>query len=103
EDDIGNTGLAAVVSEKIAAARTAHALHEPALSQHGEKLLEVGQRNFLPFGDLGERNRVALAVLGEIDHCHNCVPAFGAQPHDPSSGGLCPPQSSSLPLPPELA
>src|SRR5260370_3978392 len=81
EDNIGDTGLAAVVSEKIAAARTSYALDEAALAQHGEELLEIGQRNFLPFGDLGERDRVTVAVLGEIDHCHDGIASLGAQPH----------------------
>src|SRR6202035_437288 len=67
----------------ITAARTAHALDEPILAQHCEELLEVGERDFLSFGDFGERDRVATAVLGKIDHCHYRVAPLGAQPHFP--------------------
>src|SRR6266436_7873736 len=104
EDNIGDAGLAAVVREKITAARTSDALDEAALPQHREELLEVGQRNFLPFGDLGERDGVSAAVLGEIDHCHDGIASLGAQPHGsvlrrPKSNS----QPSSLPLPPDVA
>ena len=34
-------------------------------------------------GNLGERYRVAGAVLGEVDHCHHGVTSLGAQPHRP--------------------
>jgi hypothetical protein len=43
EDNVGDAGLAAAMGEKIAAARAAHAFDEPALAQHGEELLEIGQ------------------------------------------------------------
>ena len=81
QNNVGNPGLAAVVRQQITAARAAHALDEPILAQHREELLEVGQRDFLPFGDFGERDRVATAVLGKIDHCHHRVASLGAQPH----------------------
>ena len=84
EDDVGDAGVVAVMREQIAAARPAHALDETAAAQLGEKLLEIGQRNLLPLGDLGERDRPAVAVPGEIDHRHHRVAALV-----PSFIGLC--------------
>src|SRR5205085_4401999 len=91
------------VRQQITAARAAHALHEPILAKHREELLEVGQRDFLPFGDFGERDRVATAVLGKVNHCHHRVAPLGAQPHFPVLKLLSRPQSLSVPFPPELA
>src|SRR5215471_1311878 len=82
ENDVGNSGLAAVASQQIPAAWTAHAGDEAGLAQHRKELLEVRQRYLLPFGDLGERNWVAVGVLGEIDHCHDGISPLGAQSHD---------------------
>src|SRR5438094_6298691 len=67
--------------QEIAAARPAHAVDKAALAQLGEELLEIGQRNLLPRGDVGERHRPLAAALGEIDHRHDRVAAFGAELH----------------------
>src|SRR6516165_3632060 len=82
EDDVCNARLTAVAGQKIAATRTTDAPDETALAQEGEQLLEIGQRDLLPFSDLRERNWIAAGVLGEIDHCHDGIPPLGAQPHD---------------------
>src|SRR5580700_10220338 len=83
QNNVGNARVAAVPRQQITAARTAHALDEPILAQHCEELLEVGERDFLSFGDFGERDRVATAVLGKINHRHHRVAPLGAQPHFP--------------------
>ena len=69
------------MSQAVAAARPAHALDEAALAQPREELLEIGERNLLSLGDLGERDGLAAAVLGEVDHRHHRVASLGAQPH----------------------
>src|SRR5262245_33384032 len=81
KNDVGNASLGAVMRQKVAAARTAHALDEPALAQEREELLKVGERDLLPLGNLRERDRSASAMLCEIDHSHHRIAAFGAQPH----------------------
>src|SRR5437867_7213697 len=50
-DDVGDPRLVAVVREEIAAAWPAHAADQPAATQFGEQLFEVGQRDLLPGGD----------------------------------------------------
>src|SRR5258708_11614856 len=81
QDNVRDSRLAGGESEEVAATRAAHAAHQPALAQPGEELFEVGQRDFLAIGDLGERHRIAVAMLGEIDHRHDGVASLGAQPH----------------------
>src|SRR5262249_24427301 len=67
KDDVGDPRLRRGMSQAVAAARPAHALDEAALAQPREELLEIGERNLLPLGDLGERDGLAAAVLGEVD------------------------------------
>ena len=43
--------------------------------------VEIGQRDLLALGDLGERDRVAVAVPRQVDHRHDRVAAFGAELH----------------------
>src|SRR5437764_14015635 len=83
EDNVGNSDLGPIMGEKIPSTWTSYAFHEPAFAQHGKELLEIGQRNLLPLGDLGERDRFAYSVLREIDHRHDGVAALSAQPHRP--------------------
>jgi len=42
EDDVGDANIAPVMGEQITAARTAHALDQPASAQHCEQLFEIG-------------------------------------------------------------
>src|SRR5438067_921550 len=69
------------MGQQIAAAGAAHALDQAAAAQFGKQLLEIRERDFLPLGDFGKRDRVAVAVPGEIDHRHYRIAAFGAEPH----------------------
>src|SRR5512146_1159812 len=70
EDDVGNARSGRAMRQKIAAARATHALDEIGAAQLGKKLLEIGKRD-----------RLARAMLGEIDHSHHRVTPLGAQPH----------------------
>src|SRR3546814_10831177 len=79
EDHIRNPRLVGRARQQIAAARTTHAVDQPAAPQLGEKLLAIGARDFLTLGDLGQSQRLALAVVREIDERHHAVPAFGAE------------------------
>src|SRR5512146_511040 len=81
EDDVGNARSGRAMRQKIAAARATHALDEIGAAQLGKKLLEIGKRDFLALGDLGKGDRLARAMLGEIDHSHHRVTPLGAQPH----------------------
>src|SRR5690348_3709282 len=81
KDNIGNARSGRAMREEIAAARAAHALDEVGAAQLRKQLLEIGERDFLTLGDLGEGDRLARAVLGEIDHGHHRVTPLRAQPH----------------------
>src|SRR5260370_9523593 len=84
EDDVGDARLVGAMTEEIAAAGAAHALDQARGAQLGEELLEIGQGDLLPLGDLGERDRAALAVLGEVDHRHPRLAPPRAEPHGPA-------------------
>ena len=61
-DDLGHRDLVGGAGEQVAAARAAPALDQPRLAQAGDEVLEVGQRQPVRLGDLGERDgRVAVA------------------------------------------
>src|SRR5712691_11326082 len=81
DDNVGNPDLVAVMPQAIAAAGPAHAADQATAPQLGKELLEIGERDLLPFGDLGERDRVAAAVPGEVDHRHHRIAAPGADLH----------------------
>ena len=57
EDDVGDARPVGAVRQEIAAARAAHALDQPADAQLGEELLEIGERDLLALGDLGQARR----------------------------------------------
>jgi hypothetical protein len=65
------------------AARAPRADHQAATAQPREKLLEIGQRNFLPLSNFVQRHRLPVSEPRQIDHCHNRITALGAQIHDP--------------------
>ena len=62
-----------------AAAR--HLSFKAAATELGEQLLEIGQGNALPLGDVGEGHRPALRVQRKIEHGSHGVTAFGGQSH----------------------
>ena len=81
QDDFRDPRLGRAARQPIAAARTAHALHQAGAPQPGKKLLQIGQRDFLPGRDIGQRHRLGLRMTRQIDHRHDGVTAFGAELH----------------------
>ena len=58
-DDVGDAQFAGGTRQAIAAARAAHAGHQSAAPQLGEKLFQIGQRNVLALGDVGQATGLA--------------------------------------------
>ena len=54
--DLGHRDVFGRAGEQVAPARAAPALDEPGLAQPGHEVLEVGQREPIGLGDVGERN-----------------------------------------------
>ena len=54
QHDLGHHRLVRALGQPIAAARTAHALHQPAFAQPREQLFQITERNLLTRGDLGQ-------------------------------------------------
>ncbi|MNC42465.1 hypothetical protein D3C75_912810 [compost metagenome] len=80
-DDLGHVDAGHLARQLIAAAGAAHAGHQTAATELGEQLLEIGQGDALPLGNVGEGHRPALRMQREIEHgCHG-VTAFGGQSH----------------------
>jgi multidrug efflux pump subunit AcrA (membrane-fusion protein) len=54
-------------------------------AQAGEQLLQIGQRDLLPVGDLGQGHSPAAAAIlgmrGQVGHRHHGVTSLGAQSH----------------------
>ncbi len=67
--------------QPIAAAGTAHAFDEAVPAELAEELLEVGQRNLLPLGDAGQRDRGIGAVHRDVDHRGDGESSFGGEAH----------------------
>src|SRR3546814_16817785 len=55
QDDVGDARLAGRMSEQVAAARPAHGTHKAAKPELGEELPQIGQRELLPLGAVGQR------------------------------------------------
>src|SRR3546814_20487056 len=69
------------MSEQVAAARPAHGTHKAATPELGEELLQIGQRDLLPLGDVGQRDRTALHMAGKIAQRHHGVATLRTQLH----------------------
>jgi hypothetical protein len=71
--------LACGTTEPIATAGPTHAAHQSTAPEFGEQLLQIGQRDFLPRSNIGERNGLCVRLVpGQIGHCHNRITSFGA-------------------------
>ncbi len=57
--------------------RAAAALDQPGAAQARDEVLEVGERQPLVLGDLGERHRVVAAAPRELDHHAHAVLGLG--------------------------
>ena len=80
-DHIGDAQLLGIMPQAVAASRTAHALHESGASQPAEQLFQVGLRNALSVGDVGERRRPLVRVQRDIEYCRDGVSPLGRQAH----------------------
>ncbi|MNM95059.1 hypothetical protein D3C81_1074840 [compost metagenome] len=89
-DDLRHVDSSHVARQLVATARTAHAGHQAATTELGEQLLEIGQGDALPLGNVGEGHRPALRMQRQIEHGGHGVTAFGGQSH-----GLAPRGSGS--------
>ena len=87
-DNVGDVGLRGGPGQPIAAAGTARTLHQTAPPQPREELFQIGERDLLAYGDLGQGDGAA-ALLGavltarQVGHGHDSVAAFGAEAHGP--------------------
>jgi hypothetical protein len=69
-------------AEQIAATRPPHAADELASPQFGKQLLQVGQRDILPFGDVAQVYGTICGIDTKVEHRGNRVSAFCCQSHD---------------------
>ena len=58
------------------------AFHEIAPAELCKKLLQIGERNLLTVGNLGERNGAAARMAGEIGHRHHRIASLRGELHD---------------------
>jgi hypothetical protein len=70
-----------VAREQVAAVGAAAAVDSPGASQPRDEVLEIGERQALVLGDLGQRDRLLAAAAGELDHHAHAVFGFGGEHH----------------------
>ncbi len=80
--DLGDGDGAGRPSQAVAAGASARALHQSGTPQLEEQLLQVGQRDLLALGDRRQRQGALGAILGQIGHGRDGVPAARVQLHD---------------------
>src|SRR5438094_176191 len=80
-DDLGHRDLVGWTREQVAAARAAPALHQPGLAQARDQVLQVGEREPVGLGDLGERHGALPVATGELDEDADAVLGFGGEHH----------------------
>ena len=80
--DLGDADGARRPTEAVAAQPSARALDQPGTSQFEEELLQVGERGLLALGNHRQGQRAVGAVLGEIRHGRDRIPAARVQLHD---------------------
>jgi hypothetical protein len=80
--DLGDGDAGGGPAQPVAAGASALAVHQPGAAQLGEQLLQVGQRYLLALGNRRQRHSTAGAILGEVGHGGDRVPAFGVQLHE---------------------
>src|SRR5262245_37208674 len=81
-DDVGDRDVVEALGEEVPAAWPAHAGDERIPAQLPEQLLEVRERDALPFADAGERDRSARLGHREVEDRRDGESPFGGQPHD---------------------
>src|SRR4051795_12289463 len=80
-DDLGHRDLVGGPGEQVAAARAAPALHQLRLAQTRDEVLEVGERQPVGLGDLGERHGTVVAAARQFDEDADAVLGFGGEHH----------------------
>ena len=77
-DDLSDIDLTERPAQPIAPAGATCAGNQASASQAGKQLLEIGQGQFLPRGDIRKSQRAGSCVQGKIEHgCHGIAPASG--------------------------
>ena len=82
EPSSASTTSAIVISRggrasSVAAARAAPDVDQPGLAQARDEVLEIGERQPVMGGDLGERDRVVAGAPSELDHHAYAVLGLG--------------------------
>src|SRR3954453_5816340 len=80
-DDLGHRDVVGAAGQQVAAARSTPALHQPGLAQAGDEVLEVGQRQRVGLGDLGQRDRRVAGAGGQLDEDADAVLGLGGEHH----------------------
>src|SRR3954470_10975905 len=66
-DDLGHRDVIGLARQQVPAARAAPALDQPGLAQAGDEVLQIGERQAVRLGDLGEGNGGVAVPRGELD------------------------------------
>ena len=80
-DDLPDAQLPVRLCQAVAAAGPTHAGHQPLAAQPRKQLLEVGQRQALALGDVGQPHRALTRVQREIEHGSDCITSTGGELH----------------------
>src|SRR3954469_6080132 len=80
-DVLGHRDLVGGAGEQVAAAGAAPALHQLRLAQAGDEVLEVGERQPVGLGDLGQRHRTRVRAARQLDEDADAVLGFGGEHH----------------------
>jgi len=83
--DLGHRDLVGRAGEQVTPARSAPALDEPGLAQPGHEVLEVGEREPIGLGDVGERNGGVPVSLPELHHHADSVLGLRGEHHPDKS------------------
>src|SRR3954454_4531170 len=78
---LGHRDLVRRPRQQIAPPRAAPALDQPRLAQPRDEVLEIGERQDVGLGDLGERNRALPVPRGELDEDADAVFGLGGEHH----------------------
>src|SRR3954447_10114100 len=79
--DLGHRDLVGRPRQQIAPARAPPALDQPRLAQPRDEVLEIGERQHVGLGDLGQRNRALPIPRGELDEDADAVFGLGGEHH----------------------
>src|SRR3954465_10778820 len=78
---LGHRDLVGRPRQQVAPARAPPALAHPRLAQTRDEVLEIGERQHVGLGDLGQRNRALPVPRGELDEDPDAVFGLGGEHH----------------------